>query len=657
MREKLGSNHRTTPSQPPRAESAGQPLDLEQRAFLEPLFAHDFSRVRVFADDHATADLNALAFSSGNDIVMNSRLDPRSAFGREVLAHELAHTVQHDRFGPATSSLEPLSAPGDASEREAHGAARNVLSGQPASIQTAPTASVSRWPEFLGEAWEGAKDFAGGIGTVVDAVKHDGLDTFDDFSGSVKRQQARDELAPGFEGSQWELEKVARAVADVKLGRSDSSFGLDKDATPEERQIRREQALKGLQEEGASSADDIGAVVDRQRAQGELMQGRTIVDDDFAGPRSEGQINQTELRELARIYSGVRRGQLDANLGTASNATPEDRDLRREQALEGLREEGLEGADDLGGMMDRQAAQNELLDKFDIVPDGFTGPRAPNAVTLEEFQQVSRMFSDVRLGRGDLKVDGSDLRDPAKRDQMGMDEAMFKQGAMNDLAAMLQTQVGRQEIELLQNNVVDGSTLHHTSTIKPDFDHRPRGESGDDWREGYGTPEHPGAGTDFVTRYTPGEALDHPGTSNPWYPIRSDVILFHELRHGVDQTRGQLNPGQVTTEDAKVFEKNDDGTINRERFSWDHDILLDRGDNDLEHEAIGVGNHADKPMTENQYRNERNAIGQLDPDSSLPGDGTMKERHRHTWIQNDRQEAAAVAEAVRLEQRTRHQRR
>jgi Effector protein len=237
---------------------------------------------------------------------------------------------------------------------------------------------------------------------------------------------------------------------------------------------------------------------------------------------------------------------------------------------------------------------------------------------------------------------------------------MFKQGAMNDLAAMLQTDVGRQEIALLQNNPVrnpvDDTMVHHTSTIKPDFDHRPRGESGDDWREGYGTAADPGAGTDFVTRYTPGEALDHPG-NNPWYPIRSDVILFHELRHGVDQTRGQMNPGTVTTQDAKVFEKNDDGTINPERFSWDHDILLDRGDNDLEHEAIGIGNYADKPMTENQYRNERNAIGQLDPDSSLPGDGTMQERHRHTWIPNERPEKAAVAEALRLERRTRNQRR
>jgi hypothetical protein len=35
----------------------------------------------------------------------------------------------------------------------------------------------------------------------------------------------------------------------------------------------------------------------------------------------------------------------------------------------------------------------------------------------------------------------------------------------------------------------------------------------------------------------------------------------------------------------------------------------------------------------------------------------MQERHRHTWIPNERPEKAAVAEALRLERRTRNQRR
>ncbi|NJK45794.1 MAG: DUF4157 domain-containing protein [Pleurocapsa sp. SU_196_0] len=306
----------TTPAAlEPAVRGGGQPLEAEQRAVFEPLFAHDFSKVRVFSDHEATSHLNALAFATGNDIVLNHRVNPREAFGQEVLAHELAHTVQHERFGKPTSSRSSVSEPHGAAELEAHRAARSVLSGKPASITTAPDASVSRWPDFLGEAWEGAKDFAGGIGTVVDAVKHDGLDTFDDFSGSVKRQQARNELAPGFQGEQWELEKVAREMAEVRLGREDKNLGLDKDATPEAKQIQRDLALKGLKEEGAGGADDIAAVTDRQRAQGELMQNLELVGEDFEGPRGETQVSQTELRELARIYSGVRRGELDANIG------------------------------------------------------------------------------------------------------------------------------------------------------------------------------------------------------------------------------------------------------------------------------------------------------------------------------------------------------
>src|SRR5437879_1248547 len=78
--------------------SAGQPLDLTTRAFMEPRFEHDFSQVRVHADAKAAQSarsLNALAYTVGHDVVFDAgQYAPRTSEGRRLLAHELTHVVQ-----------------------------------------------------------------------------------------------------------------------------------------------------------------------------------------------------------------------------------------------------------------------------------------------------------------------------------------------------------------------------------------------------------------------------------------------------------------------------------------------------------------------------------------------------------------------------------
>lgn len=79
--------------------SPGQPLDVTTRAFMEPRFGHDFSHVRVHTDSNASqsADaVNAVAYTTGQHIVFNrDQYAPATQQGRHVLAHELAHTLQH----------------------------------------------------------------------------------------------------------------------------------------------------------------------------------------------------------------------------------------------------------------------------------------------------------------------------------------------------------------------------------------------------------------------------------------------------------------------------------------------------------------------------------------------------------------------------------
>ena len=94
-----------------RIPSSHQPLDSSARSFLEPRFGHDFSRIRVHADDAAAASaasVSARAFTVGSDIVFGAgEYRPESPDGRRLLAHELTHTIQQANGLPASIQREP----------------------------------------------------------------------------------------------------------------------------------------------------------------------------------------------------------------------------------------------------------------------------------------------------------------------------------------------------------------------------------------------------------------------------------------------------------------------------------------------------------------------------------------------------------------------
>jgi hypothetical protein len=77
--------------------SPGQPLCAATRAFFEPRFGYDFSRVRVHTDGRAAASahaVDALGYAVGGHIVFGAVDGLESETGRHLLAHELTHTVQ-----------------------------------------------------------------------------------------------------------------------------------------------------------------------------------------------------------------------------------------------------------------------------------------------------------------------------------------------------------------------------------------------------------------------------------------------------------------------------------------------------------------------------------------------------------------------------------
>ncbi|MCX4821048.1 DUF4157 domain-containing protein [Streptomyces sp. NBC_01142] len=113
------------------AATGGRPLDPAARAFMEARLGADLSRVRVHTDADAAASATALearAYTVGQDIVFGpGEYRPAEAAGREVLAHELRHTVQQARGGTAPAGSRE-------SERAAAGAGDGTGVGSGAGI-------------------------------------------------------------------------------------------------------------------------------------------------------------------------------------------------------------------------------------------------------------------------------------------------------------------------------------------------------------------------------------------------------------------------------------------------------------------------------------------------------------------------------------------
>lgn len=127
----------------------GQPLDGITRRTFESRFGHDFSGVRVHADDRAAEaarSLNAEAYASGHHLVFGrGRYNPVTQQGQGLLAHELTHVVQQ-RSG--LSASESPDSPHDPAEREAEANAQRFLNGAPLSVrQRAPRLARRRTPE------------------------------------------------------------------------------------------------------------------------------------------------------------------------------------------------------------------------------------------------------------------------------------------------------------------------------------------------------------------------------------------------------------------------------------------------------------------------------------------------------------------------------
>ncbi|TLD45175.1 MAG: hypothetical protein FAZ92_02552 [Accumulibacter sp.] len=78
---------------------AGRPLSDGERGYFEPRFGADLGQVRLHVGPQAAAaarSVRARAYTSGRDVVFGAgEFAPEAPEGRRLLAHELAHVLQH----------------------------------------------------------------------------------------------------------------------------------------------------------------------------------------------------------------------------------------------------------------------------------------------------------------------------------------------------------------------------------------------------------------------------------------------------------------------------------------------------------------------------------------------------------------------------------
>ena len=122
----------------------GDAMDLPYKSEMESGFGTSFANVQAYGGAEAQAANQALgsrAYAVGNQIAFDT---PNPA--KEVVAHELAHTIQQSGGASSSHALQPWTlGGGDPFEAEADAAAHAVVAGQQASVSLRGPAGVQKW--------------------------------------------------------------------------------------------------------------------------------------------------------------------------------------------------------------------------------------------------------------------------------------------------------------------------------------------------------------------------------------------------------------------------------------------------------------------------------------------------------------------------------
>ncbi len=277
-----------------------------------------------------------------------------------------------------------------------------------------------------------------------------------------------------------------------------------------------------------------------------------------------------------------------------------------------------------------RAQENEFAQKFEIVSEKIQDT-LPNQVTRKEFAEILNLYRRIEAGKTYFEIGASGM---TKKEA-----EKFKGLVMRDIALIMQTRSGRALVRELATESRWNVRIHRgqpTSGMTSDAPLSPILPALEAWltkweellasEEGkqalilagrkFGerlskTGHHP-----YRITYNPAENIMPIGTRQPWYPIRPDVVLFHEMVHRLHLIKG-LKPPE-NEEEERVEEMK---TIGFRPLLGPIEVLFPK--------SLGVPPF--ELITENAYRIERKLLAGRK--GGLPDD-PMALRESHQVVPN-----------------------
>ena len=230
-------------------QGAGVALPLGIRSALEAHLGVDLGEVRVHlgAEAHAAAKaVEAEAFATGQDIFFqDGAFDLGTAEGRELVAHEVAHTVQGQ---DAAAGGRRVSDPGEAAEVEADRVAQAFVAGEQLAADAALEGAELEAPEAGGPELEapGAEEAAAPVvAEAAEGVLHRRPEDDEDQETDPHKLKERAEK----EGEERELSEEEIEEEIRKAQQSGEENAEEKEEGEEESEEEKEEGEEESEEE------------------------------------------------------------------------------------------------------------------------------------------------------------------------------------------------------------------------------------------------------------------------------------------------------------------------------------------------------------------------------------------------------------------------
>lgn len=242
----------------------------------------------------------------------------------------------------------------------------------------------------------------------------------------------------------------------------------------------------------------------------------------------------------------------------------------------------------------RQQDKEKLRGMFDVNDDLIRFDEdKPNTVTSKELDELSKIYSDIREGTGNItfgnksRTGGSTIED---NKMTSKEFETFKGKGLDDIAKILQTPQGRTVLKSLAGGGKSGTGK---VTIGGVSNPMLAGQKALD-----STLASNGTGSGSEVYYGAGTDVELPLGSEK-LKTTSDTALFHELVHAHHAGQGTMIP---------LSEKFDSIDALLGKTTTDRDI----GVRKEEYATVGLGEHAMNTETENAYRESHRTLAGTD---------------------------------------------